>query len=82
MNVTVRKVGNSQAVIIPKSILVQMGLPNNLSLTFEQNKIILSPLKKVREDWEEDAKRIVALGDDKLLIPSVFDDENFDDWTW
>ncbi len=32
----------------------------------------------VRVGWEEDAKEIHRLGEDKLLIPAVFDDEDVD----
>ncbi len=30
----------------------------------------------VRLGWEKDAKEIHRLGEDKLLIPAVFDDED------
>lgn len=35
-----------------------------------------------RQGWEEDAKRLHAEGGDELLIPDVFEDETFEDWTW
>lgn len=35
-----------------------------------------------RQGWEEAAKRAHKNGDDQLLIPDVFEDEKFEDWTW
>jgi antitoxin MazE len=36
--------------------------------------------KNPRKGWAESAAKIAAAGDDKLLIPDVLEDENFDDW--
>lgn len=35
-----------------------------------------------RQGWAEAAKRAHENGDDELLIPDVFEDEKFEDWTW
>ncbi len=44
MNITIKKWGNSQGVIIPKLVLSSLGLSvdDNLSLDFDDEKIILS----------------------------------------
>ncbi|KAB4875418.1 AbrB/MazE/SpoVT family DNA-binding domain-containing protein, partial [Bacteroides thetaiotaomicron] len=34
------------------------------------------------QGWAEAAKRAHENGDDELLIPDVFEDEKFEDWTW
>ena len=39
-------------------------------------------LKQPRQGWAEAAKRAHENGDDELLIPDVFEDEKFEDWTW
>ncbi|ANH03735.1 AbrB/MazE/SpoVT family DNA-binding domain-containing protein [Shinella sp. HZN7] len=45
MNVTIRKIGNSEGVIIPKDVLDRMGVKagDELTLTEEDGKIKLVP---------------------------------------
>ena len=60
---TLRKMGNSTGMILPKAILDQLGLASGakIELRVENGEVIARPAKrKVREGWEEDAKRIGA----------------------
>lgn len=62
---TLRKMGNSTGMIVPKAILDQLGLVSGgkVELRVEDGQVIAEPVKrKVREGWEEDAKKIGALG--------------------
>ena len=62
---TLRKMGNSTGMILPKAILDQLGLScgSKIELRVEDGEVIARPAKrKVREGWEEDAKRIGAAG--------------------
>lgn len=62
---TLRKMGNSTGMILPKAILDQLGLNcgSKVELRVEDGEVIARPAKrKVREGWEEDAKRIGAAG--------------------
>lgn len=57
--------GNSTGMILPKAILDQLGLKTGakVDLRVEDGEVIARPVaRKVREGWEEDAKRIGALG--------------------
>lgn len=65
LQTTLRKMGNSTGLIVPKAILDQLGLASGtkIELRVEDGKVIAEPVKrKVREGWEEDAKRIGAAG--------------------
>jgi len=44
MNITIRKIGNSEGIIIPKEMLEQMGLKagDSVDLRAQDNKIIIS----------------------------------------
>lgn len=83
---TLRKMGNSTGMILPKPILDQLGLASGakVELRVEDGEVIARPAKrKVREGWEEAAKRIGAEGltdeeKDWLDMPSDFDAE----WEW
>lgn len=79
MQVSLRKVGNSQAVIIPKAILLQLGLANQLEMEVQEDKIILSAPKNIRNGWAAAARQIAAQGDDELLD---FPMDSEDEWVW
>ncbi|WP_109078030.1 AbrB/MazE/SpoVT family DNA-binding domain-containing protein [Aggregatibacter kilianii] len=81
MNVTLRKLGNSQAVIIPKAILLQLGLSESLNMEVVQDKIVLSkPKTPVREGWALAAQEIAAEGDDTLVLDMPL--ESDEEWQW
>ncbi|MGK6312823.1 AbrB/MazE/SpoVT family DNA-binding domain-containing protein [Neorhizobium sp. DT-125] len=46
MNATIRKIGNSEGIIIPKEVLDRMGLKagDNVDLTEEAGQLILKPM--------------------------------------
>ena len=79
MQVTLRKVGNSQAVIIPKAILSQLGLEDCLEMVVENNRIVLSAPKSPRVGWAMAAQAIAQQQDDQLLD---FPEESEDEWVW
>lgn len=70
MRVSVRKMGNSQGVLIPKPILKQLGLTDVADLQVNGNVIEIRPLqRKVREGWAQDSQRLAATGGDALQWP-------------
>lgn len=72
MEVTIRKMGNSQGLLIPKPILAQVGLEGRAELTVRGGVIEIRPARAhARQGWAEDAARIAAGGDDALVWPEV-----------
>lgn len=70
MKIAIRKMGNSQGVIIPKPVLTQLGLDSEAEMSIERDAIVLrKPRKGVREGWAEASKAIAANGDDALVWP-------------
>ena len=70
MKIAIRKMGNSQGVIIPKPVLAQLGLDDEAELSIERDAIVLrKPRNVVREGWAEASKAIAANGDDGLVWP-------------
>ena len=68
MRVSIRKMGNSQGILIPKPILKQLGLVDAVDLQVNGNVIEIRPLKrKPREGWEQDSQRLAATGDDAMV---------------
>ncbi|MES2830377.1 MAG: AbrB/MazE/SpoVT family DNA-binding domain-containing protein [Pseudomonadota bacterium] len=71
MKTSIRKMGNSQGVLIPKPFLAQAGLDlGEVDIEVENNCIVIRrPEKKVREGWAEASKAIAAANDDVLVWP-------------
>jgi antitoxin MazE len=82
MEVAIRKMGNSQGVLIPKPILAQVGLEGTADLQVRDGVIEIRPVRRnPREGWAEDAKRLAAHGEDALLWPGVAN-EGDDELVW
>lgn len=70
MEVAIRKMGNSQGVLIPKPILAQLGLEGTADLRVCNGVIEIRPLRRdPREGWAEDARRVAAAEGDALVWP-------------
>lgn len=62
---SIRKIGNSQGVILPKPALQALGVAEGgaVEFVYEPGKITITPARRTpREGWEADAKRIAAAG--------------------
>ncbi len=82
MEVAIRKMGNSQGVLIPKPILAQVGLEGTADLQVRDGVIEIRPVQRTpRQGWADDAKRIAEQGDDALAWPE-FANEGDADLVW
>ena len=71
LHVSIRRIGNSQGVVIPKPVLEQLGLDSEegAEMTIEDDALVLRrPASSVRTGWAEAARRIAEAGDDKLVM--------------
>ena len=84
MRARVIKIGNSQGLRIPKPILEQTGIMDDVEIEVEKNQIIIRPVKNVRDGWDDAFKIMGEKGDDEPII----DDENIsqswdeEEWHW
>lgn len=70
MKTAIRKMGNSQGVIIPKPILAQVGLVDEAIMTVENDALVLRPVSNApRKGWAQASRRIADAGDDELVWP-------------
>ena len=71
MHVHIRRVGNSQGIVIPKPVLAQLGLSSHaeVEMTIEGDALVLRrPAERVRTGWAEAARKIAEAGDDALVM--------------
>ena len=77
MQVSIRKMGNSQGVLIPKPIMAQVGLEELADLRVNNGVIEIRPFKRnPREDWARDSQSIAEAGDDVLAWPEFGNEGN------
>jgi antitoxin MazE len=72
MRASVRKLGNSAGVIIPKSILEELGLTAGASvdMALAEGRLILVPVRQPgRKGWAEASRVIAETGDDAPIWP-------------
>ena len=80
MEVSIISIGNSKGIRLSKTILNKYNITDSLELTLEKGYMILKPKQEPRKGWEKLFEKMHENGDDKLLMPDVFEDENFDEW--
>jgi antitoxin MazE len=71
MQITIREIGNSKGVLLPKPLLAQAGLDDQATadIAVENGAIVLRrPPQGVRTGWAEAAKAVAQKGDDTLLM--------------
>ena len=71
LHVSIRRIGNSQGVVIPKPVLAQLGLDGKAGaeMTIQDDALVLRrPPSPARTGWAEAAKRLAEGGDDKLVM--------------
>lgn len=76
------RIGNSRGVRLPKPVIEQAGLQEEVDLQVREGAVILSSRKRPRAGWAEAARDMVGRGDDRLLdqpTPTRFDDA---EWHW
>jgi antitoxin MazE len=70
MKTMLRPVGNSQGILIPKPLLAQIGMVQEVDLTVEDGAIVLRPTKpKAREGWADASRQLAKEQDDALVWP-------------
>jgi antitoxin MazE len=75
------RIGNSQGIRIPKPLLEQAGLGDEVELTLAGRSLVLSPARPARAGWEaEFAGRAIDAAEDLIETPAPEFDEL--EWTW
>jgi antitoxin MazE len=78
------KMGNSKGVRIPKPILEQLALGEEVELLVQGDQLVIRPGKRPRNGWEEQLKRMAERGDDRLLDAETVSSTKWDqdEWEW
>lgn len=81
----IRRIGNSQGILIPRKILQACGIEEQVEVVVIGQSILLRSVKKhPRQGWEEQCQKAAAL--DESPEPDLFEGlkNDFDstEWAW
>ena len=82
MRARVIKIGNSQGLRIPKPILEQTGIMDDVEIEVEKDRIIIRPVKNAREGWDKAFSTMGERGDDSPLIDDFSNSWDEEEWQW
>ena len=82
MKTRIVKIGNSRGIWIPKILLDQTELKDEVEISVDEDRFIIHPVKKPRAGWNE-SFAIMAQNQDDVLLDSIDHmDHSFDDEEW
>ena len=82
MKTKIVRIGNSRGVRIPKPLLEQAGLENEVILRVVDDGIVIESADKPRAGWAEAARTLSDRGQDELLDDMVLTDFDETEWVW
>jgi antitoxin MazE len=80
MEVSVVKIGNSRGIRFSKTIIERYNIRDTVELILDKGHIIIKPLSRPRKGWDKAFIEMHANGDDKLIMPDIFEEENLEEW--
>jgi len=84
MKARIVKIGNSQGIRIPKPVLEQTRLRDEVEIEVRDEQIIISPVLQPRAGWAERFREMASRDDDRLLdapLPSLTR-WDVEEWEW
>ena len=75
------RIGNSRGIRLPKLLIEQAGLEDDVQLELQGGTVVIRPLATTRAGWAAAAAALAATGSG-LLDPVVATDFDRDEWAW
>ncbi len=76
------RIGNSRGIRVPKSLLQEAQLPEEVELHAEPGRLVVRAAHGPRDGWAAAAQAMRARGDDGLLDDPTATSFDVEDWTW
>lgn len=76
------RIGNSRGIRLPKPVIEQAGLEDDIDLTLQDGKVIIEAADRPRSDWDA---RFNAAGEstqDELLLDGADSAWDNEEWEW
>ncbi len=85
MKTKIVKIGNAKGIRLPKAVIEQTGLDEEVEIQIKDGKIIIQSVKKERADWDSAFEKMAQNNDDILLDEEILSDQSSWDnteWEW
>ncbi len=83
MKARIIQIGNSRGIRLPKALLEQANLTEDVQIEAAPNQIVIRSAHLPREGWDEAFRRMAERGDDRMdeeaASLTAFDET---EWTW
>ena len=78
------KIGNSQGIRIPKLLIEQIGLSEEVEIEAQTDQLIIRSAKKARQGWEESMVEMAANSDDRIFLEDIRTATEWEanEWEW
>ena len=76
----IRRIGNSRGILLPASVLQEIGASDALSLTVDNGRIILEPVREPRKGWFNNASGYQATEEERAWESAQLSDDS--EWVW
>ena len=76
------RIGNSRGVRLPKAIIEQAGLAEEVDLEVRGNTVVIAATRRARAGWADAARALAAAGGSSLLDPETRTQFDEAEWRW
>jgi antitoxin MazE len=78
------KIGNSRGIRLPKPLLDQTGIIEDVELEVDKGRIIIRALSNPRAGWDAAFKAMAETGDDAMIddADALFHSWDEEEWEW
>ena len=82
MKARIIRIGNSRGLRIPKPLIEQVGLGEDVEMVVREHALVITPIGRPRAGWGEAFRPMAARGDDRLVDEPRTTRWDEEAWEW
>jgi antitoxin MazE len=82
MKARIIRIGNSRGIRLPKPLLEEAELPDEVEIHAKPGRIIIQSAVRPRAGWAAAARQLAERGEDALIDASTPTEFDAEEWTW
>jgi antitoxin MazE len=76
------RIGNSRGIRLPKPLIEEAGLSDEVEIRVRAGSIVIVPTDRARAGWDEAARALHESGGDQLIDVPTSTDFDTEEWQW
>ena len=76
------RIGNSQGIRIPKVLVEQLGLTDEVELSVQGDRLVVRSGRRPRQGWAKAAREMHERGDDRIVEEFPPTSWDLEEWHW